>query len=147
MKNCFEPVCLSEAFRPPFGVPESDSNSSGYHGRDRRFCPLRCEVGWVRKDITDECCYRADRRLSSSAIDCPIHLCEKRNRDGRADNAANRGEECVLETERGENISTCHYEKTGEPSSSELFSSGASKPTRAQIIECIEDAELEASHR
>jgi len=101
----------------------------------------------VRKDVTDECCYRADRRLSSSAIDCPIHLCEKGNRDGSADNAANRGEECVLETERCKNISTRHYKKAGEPSPSELLSSGTSKPTRAQIIECIEDVEFEASHR
>jgi len=128
-------------------MPESDCDASGYHGRDRRLCPLRWEVGWVRKDITDECRNRADRRLSSGAIDGPIHLGEKRNRDGRADNAANRGEECVLETERGKNISARHYKKAGEPSSSELFSSGTSKPTRAQIIECIEDAELEASHR
>jgi hypothetical protein len=74
-------------------------------------------------------------------------LCKKGDRNGRTDNAANRGEECVLKTERGENISTRHYEEAGEPSSSELFSSGASKPTRAQIVECIEDAELKASHR
>ena len=67
--------------------------------------------------------------------------------NGRTDNATNRSEECVLETKRGENISARHYEKASEPSSSELFSSGASSPTRAQIIEYIEDAELEASHR
>jgi hypothetical protein len=53
----------------------------------------------------------------------------------------------VLETERGKNISACHYEKTGEPRPCELFRSGASKPARPHIIECIEDAELEASHR
>jgi hypothetical protein len=82
----------------------------------------------MREDITDECCDRADRRLSSRAIDCPVHLCEKGNRDGPADNPANRGEECVLETERGKNVSACHYEKAGEPRPRELFSSGASKP-------------------
>jgi hypothetical protein len=89
----------------------------------------------MREYITDECCDRADRRLSSRAIDCPVHLCKKGNRDGRADNPANRGEECVLETERCQNVSTRHYEKAGEPRPSKLFSSWASKPTRAQIIE------------
>src|SRR5262245_14978343 len=87
-----------------FGMPQGDGDASGHHGRDRRLRPLRWEVGWVRKYITKECCNRADRRLSSGAIDRPVHLCEKSNRDGRADNAANRGEEYVLETERGENI-------------------------------------------
>jgi hypothetical protein len=142
-----EPSALSETFRPPFGVPEGDGDASGYHGRDRRLRPLRWKVGGMREYVTDKCCNRADRRLSSGAIDCPVHLCKKGNRNGRTDNAANRGEECVLETERGENISARHYEKAGEPSSSELFSSGASKPTSAQIIECIENAELETSHR
>jgi len=101
----------------------------------------------VREYITEECCDRTDRRLSSGTVDCPIHLCEKSNRDRRADNSANRGAEYVLETEGGENISARHYEKTGEPRPSELFSSGASKPARAQIIERIEDAKLQASHR
>jgi hypothetical protein len=101
----------------------------------------------MREDITDECCDRADRRLSSRAIDCPVHLCEKGNRDGPADNPANRGEECVLETERGKNVSACHYEKAGEPRPCELFSSGASKPPGPQISECVEEAELQASHR
>jgi hypothetical protein len=132
---------------PPLGVPESDGNASGYHGRDRWLCPLRWEVGWMREDITNECCDRADRRLSSRAIDCPVHLCEKGNRDGRAANPANRSEECMLETERGKNVSACHYEKAGEPRPCELFSSGASKPTGPQITECVEDAELQASHR
>src|SRR5262249_48909279 len=122
-------------------------DASGHHGRDRRLRPLRWGVGWMREYITDERCARADRRLSSGGIDCPVHLCEKGNRDGRANNPANRCEECVVETERGQNISARHYEKAGEPRPSEFFSSGASKPTRAQIIECIEDAELEASHR
>ena len=142
-----EPSALSEAFRPPFGMPEGDGDASGYHGRDRRLRPLRWEVGGMREYVTDKCCNRADRRLSSGAIDCPVHLGKKGNRNGRTDNAANRGEECVLETERGENISARHYEKAGEPSSSELFSNGARKPTRAQIIKCVEDTELEASHR
>jgi hypothetical protein len=104
------------------------------------------EVGRVREYITEECCNRADRGLPSGAINCPVHLCEKSNRDGRADYSANRGEEYVLEAERGENISARHYEKAGEPRPSELFSSGASKPACAQIIESIEDAELKASH-
>jgi hypothetical protein len=30
---------------PPLGVPESDGNASGYHGRDRWLCPLRWEWG------------------------------------------------------------------------------------------------------
>ena len=64
-----------------------------------------------------------------------------------ANNPANRGEECMLETERSENISARHYEKTGKPCPSELFSRWASKPIRAQMIKCVEDAELEASHR
>ena len=80
-------------------------------------------------------------------FDCPIHLCDNGNRDGSADNPANRGEECMLETERSKNISARHYEKTGKPCSSELFSRWASKPIRAQMIKCVEDAELEASHR
>src|SRR6516164_8410930 len=37
----FEPSALSEAFRPPFGVPEGDGDASGYHGRDCRLRPLR----------------------------------------------------------------------------------------------------------
>jgi hypothetical protein len=142
-----EPCALSKTLRPPLSVPHGDGNASRYDGRDRRLGPLRWKVGRVRKYITEECCNRADRRLSSGAIDCPIHLCEKSNRDGRADNSANRREEYVLETERGENISARHYEKAGEPRPSELFSSGASKRTRAQIIERIADAELQASHR
>jgi hypothetical protein len=104
-------------------------------------------VGGVREYITDECCNRADCRLSSGAIDGPVHLCKKGNRNGRTDNPANRREECVLESKRGQNVSARHYKKTGEPRPSKLFSSGAGKPTRAQIIECIENAELEASHR
>jgi len=40
-----------------------------------------------------------------------------------------------------------HYEKAGEPRSSEFFSSRPNKPTGAQITECVEDAELEAPHR
>jgi len=143
----FEPCALSEALRPPLGVPQGDGNASRYDSRDRRLGPLRWEMGRMREYITDECCNRADRRLPSGAIDCPVHLCEKSNRDGRADNSANRGAEQVLETERGENISARHYEKAGEPCPSKLFSSGASKPTCAQIIERIEDTELEASHR
>jgi hypothetical protein len=138
---------LSETLRPPLGVPQGDGNASRYNGRDRRLGPLRWEVGRVREYITEECCDRTDRRLPSGTVDCPIHLCEKSNRDGRADNSANRGAEYVLETEGGENISARHYEKTGEPRPSKLFSSGASKPTRAQIIERIEDAKLQASHR
>jgi len=59
-------------------------------------------MGWVRECITNECCDGADRRLSTGAVDCPIHLCDNGNRDGRADNPANRGEECMLETERSE---------------------------------------------
>jgi hypothetical protein len=108
---------------------------------------LRWEVGWVSKGITDECYERADRRLSSRAINCPVHLCEKGNRDGRADNPANRGKECVLETEGGQNVSARHYEKAGEPRSCELFSSGASKPTGPQITKYVENAELQTSHR
>jgi hypothetical protein len=81
-----------------------------------------------------------------AALSIVRSICARRA-TATTDNAANRGEECVLETERSENISARHYEKAGEPSSSELFSSGASKPTRPQIIKCIEDAELEASHR
>jgi hypothetical protein len=146
-KKFFEPCALSKALRPPLGVPHGDGDASRYDGRDRRLGPLRWEVGRVREYITEECCNRADRRLPSGAINCPVHLCEKSNRDGRADYSANRGEEYVLEAERGENISARHYEKAGEPRASELFSSGASKPTRAQIIESIEDAELKASHR
>jgi hypothetical protein len=53
----------------------------------------------------------------------------------------------VVETERGQNVSARHYEKAGEPRPCKLFGSGAGKPARAQIIKCIEDAELEASHR
>ena len=145
--NVFEPSVLSETLRPPLGVPEGDGNASGYHGRDRRLRPLRSEVGGVREYITDECCNRADRRLSRGAIDCPVHLCKKGNRNGRTDNPANRGEECVLETKRGQNVSARHHEKAGEPRPSKLFSSGASKPSRAQFNESIEDAELKASHR
>jgi hypothetical protein len=103
-------------------------------------------MGWVRECITNECCDGADRRLSTGAVDCPIHLCDNGNRDGRADNPANRGEECMLETERSENISARHYEKTGKPRPSKLFSRWASKPIRAQMIKCVEDAEFEASH-
>src|SRR5690349_15077647 len=136
----------SETPRPPFGVPEGDGKASGYHGRDRRLRPLRGEVGRMRKYITDEWCNRADRRLSRGAIDCPVHLCKKRNRNGRTDNAAKRGAECVFETKRGENVYARHYEKAGEPGPSKFFGSRASQPPRAQI-ECIEDAELEASHR
>src|SRR5262249_41634855 len=101
---------LSETLRPPLGVPQGDGNASRYNGRDRRFGPLRWEVGRVREYITEECCDRTDRRLSSGTVDCPIHLCEKSNRDRRADNSANRGAEYVLETEGGENISARHYE-------------------------------------
>jgi hypothetical protein len=133
-RNSFELSTFSQALHPPFGVPEGDGYPSGYHGRDRRLRPLRREVGWVCEDITDECCNRADRRLSSGAVDRPVHLCKKGNRNGRTDNAANRGEECVLETERGENISARHYEKAGEPSPSKLFGGGASKPSRAKIV-------------
>src|SRR5438067_8130849 len=92
--NVFEPSALSETLRPPLGVPEGDGNASGYRGRDRRLRPLRGEVGGMREYITDERCNRADRRLSRSAIDCPVHLCNKGNRNGRTDNTANRGEEC-----------------------------------------------------
>ena len=56
------------------------------------------KMGWVRECITNECCDGADRRLSTGAVDCPIHLCDNGNRDGRADNPTNRGEECMLET-------------------------------------------------
>src|SRR5262245_20069700 len=112
---------LSETLRPPLGVPQGDGNASRYNGRDRRFGPLRWEVGRVREYITEECCDRTDRRLSSGTVDCPIHLCEKSNRDRRADNSANRGAEYVLETEGGENISARHYEKTGEPRPSEQW--------------------------
>jgi hypothetical protein len=59
---------------------------------------------------------------------------------------ANRGEEGMLETERSENVSARHYEKTGKPCSSEFFSRWASKPISAQMIKCVEEAELEASH-
>ena len=104
-------------------------------------------MGWVREYITNECCDGADRRLSTGAVGCPIHLCDEGNRDGRADNPANSGKECMLETQRGENISARHYEKTGKPRPSELFSRWASKPIGSQIIKCVEDAELEASHR
>src|SRR6516165_8604485 len=138
---------LSETLRPSLGIPESDGNARRYGGRDRWLRPLRWEMGWVRECITNECCDGADRRLSTGAVDCPIHLCDNRNRDGRADNPANRGEECMLETERSENISARHYEKTGKPCPSELFSRWASKPIRAQMIKCVEDADLEASHR
>src|SRR5437588_11388168 len=97
----FEPCALSKALRPPLRVPHGDGDASRYDGRDRRLGPLRWEVGRVREYITEECCNRADRRLPSGAINCPVHLCKKSNRDGRADYAANRGEEYVLEAERG----------------------------------------------
>src|SRR5262249_14137989 len=104
-------------------------------------------MGRVRECITNECCDGADRRLSTGAVDCSIHLCDNGNRDDRADNPANRGEECMLETERSENISARHYKKTGKPCPSEFFSRRASKPIGAQIIKCVEYAELKASHR
>ena len=63
----FEPSALSEAFRPPFGMPEGDGDTSGYHGRDRRLRPLRWEMGGMREYVTDKCCNRADRRLSNGA--------------------------------------------------------------------------------
>jgi tripartite tricarboxylate transporter family receptor len=145
-RNLFEPCALFRGSSPTAWRATGDGNASRYNSRDRRLGPLRWEMGRVREYITKECCNRADRRLPSGTIDCPIHLCEKSNCDGCADDSAYRGAEYVLETERGENISTRHYEKAGEPRPSKLFSSGASKPTRAQIIQRIEDAELEASH-
>jgi hypothetical protein len=48
---------------------------------DGRLGPLRWEVGRVRKYLTEECCNRADRRLPSDAIDCPVHLCENNRRN------------------------------------------------------------------
>ena len=39
---------------------------------------------------------------------------KKGNRNGRTDNPANRGEECVLETKRGQNVSAHHCGKAGE---------------------------------
>jgi hypothetical protein len=43
----------------------------------------------MREYITEECCNRADRRLPSGTIDCPVHLCEKSNCDGRAELSQN----------------------------------------------------------
>ena len=51
-RDFFEPCALSEAFRPPLGVPQGNSNASRYDGRDRRLGPLRWEVGRVREYIT-----------------------------------------------------------------------------------------------
>ena len=95
------PCWPSETLRPALGMPEGDGNASRYDGRERRLRPLRWEVRGVREYITDECCNRADRRLSSGAIDGPVHLCKKGNRNGRTNDPANRCEKCVLETERG----------------------------------------------
>ena len=92
-RDFFEPCALSEAFRPPLGVPQGNSNASRYDSRDRRLGPLRWEMGRVREYITEECCNRADRRLPSGTIDCPMHLCEKSNCDGCADDSAYRGAE------------------------------------------------------
>jgi len=68
-------------FSPTAWLPHRNGNASRYEGRDGRLGPLRWEVGRVRKYLTEECCNRADRRLPSDAIDCPVHLCENSRRN------------------------------------------------------------------
>jgi hypothetical protein len=50
--------------------------------------------------ITDQCHDRAQCHLPADGIPGAVHLEEKRNGDDRADSAANRRENDVIETER-----------------------------------------------
>src|SRR6266571_2564354 len=89
---------------------------------------------------------RADGRLPGEAVDRPVHLCKQRNGNDRSDNAADRGEERMLETERGENVAARHHQKAGEPCACEFFNSRANQPARARIVQC-EDTQPESRHR
>src|SRR6478672_12648984 len=128
-------------------MPQRDGDARGYGGRDRRLRPLRRKVRRMREDVTDERRDRADRRLPADAVDRPVHLHEQGDGHRRADNAADRGETGVLETERGENVAARHHQKAGEPGPRELLCSGAGKAARAKLVERIEHAEFEAWHR
>ena len=93
-------------------------------------CGGKCDG--CAEDITDERRDRADRGLPGDAVSRPVHLREEGNGNRRADHPANRGEERVLETERGKNVAARHHEKAGKPRPCELFSSRAGKAARAQ---------------
>jgi len=120
------PVALCQSL----GVPEGDGKSRGYRCRNHRLRPLRRKVRRVSEDITDECRYRADRRLPTDAVTGSVHLYQETNGNRRANNPTNRGETRVLETERREKITTCHDEKAREPRSCELFDSRTRKTIR-----------------
>ena len=77
--------------------------------------------------IADQCHDRAQCHLPADAISGAVHLQEKRNGDHRADGAANRRENDVVETERVKNIAARHHQKTAEPRTCELFGSRAAK--------------------
>ena len=84
--------------------------------------------------IADQCHDRAQCHLPADAIPGAVHLQEKRNGDHRADGAANRRENDVVETECIQNIAACHYQKTGEPRTCELFGSRAAKAADPQYV-------------
>src|SRR5271165_639362 len=133
-------------FRPSLCVPDGDGDACGYRGGDQRLRPLGRKVRGVREDITDECRNRADRGLPAHAVSRPVHLYEKSNGHGRADNPANRSETRVLETESGENVAARHHEKTREPGTCKLFNGRAGKAARAQS-EQVGDGKRKARHR
>jgi hypothetical protein len=88
----------------------------------------------MSEHITDQCHDRAQCHLPADGIPGAVHLEEKRNGDDRADSAANRRENDVIETERIENIAPRHYKKTGEPRTAEFFGIRAAKAADPQFI-------------
>jgi hypothetical protein len=88
----------------------------------------------VGEDIANECRNGGDRCRAKDAVSRAIHLQEEGNGNGRADNAANRRQACVLETERGQHVAPSHDEETGKPGARELFGCRAHEATFAQVM-------------
>ena len=122
---------ISEA-RPAFSVPQRNRNARRYRGRDQRLRPLRRKVRRMREDIADQRNARNDRCLAADAVGRPVHLQQEDDSDHRANGAANRGENHMVHTERGEDVAARHDEKAGEPRAGELFSSRTERSAGSQ---------------
>ena len=91
---------------------------------------------WMCEHITDQRHDRAECCLAAHAVNRPVHLEEKCNRNHRAHRTANCGEDYMLVTERRKNIAARHHKKASKPRAREFLRRWPSELAHLQAIEC-----------
>lgn len=129
---------LPKPLGPTLGVPNAHSNGRRDQGCDQRLGPLRGKVRWMRKDVAYKGRKRADRCLSNSRIQFPVHLREQRHTDRRPYDATYGRKPRVLQGESIRKVATRHDQKASKPGARELLNCRARKPAGRQSV--LQDA-------